>query len=202
MCENFVIHTHSHIWTHMCMLGDIKWNCTLWQAKREAEEGGKKEVKSATKTEREMSYFSTLPAGDHGNAMPGHWYSCCSHSSLLLRIIIIISDGHRSRACACARRCPPATRLCPFHFIIVITLCHNLFCPPTFLMCTWYEERRHYYYAISVPKTGQFPWHGPAIFLLFSVICAANCFHGFRQVFNYWQIRRPWQQQKQLKLIN
>lgn len=196
MCENFVTHTLTHMDTHVHARG-YKMKLYFVAGKEGGEGGWKKGSKKCHENgerEREMSYFSTLPAGDHGNAMPGHWYSCCccccSHSSLLLRIIIIISDGHRSRACA--RHCPPATRLCRFHFIIVITLCHNLFCPPTFLMCTWYEERRHYYYAISVPKTGQFPWHGPAIFLLFSVICAANCFHGFRQVFNYWQTRRPW----------
>lgn len=108
-----------------------------------------------------------------------------------------------------------ATRLCRFHFIIVITLCHNLLCstPPTlpppsppFTICTWYEQRRHYYYAISVcQKRGQFPWPGPAaIFPLLSLslslchFCAANCFHGTRQVFNYWQIERH----RQLKAIN
>lgn len=109
-----------------------------------------------------MSYFSTLPAGDHGNAMPGHWYS---HSSAApaVRLIIIINVGNGSPVLSLT----PATRLCRFHFIIVITLCHNLLClllpplplpsssspPPPFAICTWYEQRRHYYYAISVPKT-------------------------------------------------
>lgn len=123
--------------------------------------GWKKEVKSATKTEREMSYFSTLPAGDHGNAMPGHWYSCCccSHSSLLLRIIIIISDGHRSRACA--RRCPPSTRLCRFHFIIVITLCHNLFCPHISHVHMMREEKALLLCNFCAKNGANFP--GPAL---------------------------------------
>lgn len=160
MCENFVTHTLTHTCPHThghtCAARGYKMKLYFVAGKEGGRGGWKKEVKSATKTEREMSYFSTLPAGDYGNAMPGHWYSCCcccccSHSSLLLRIIIIISDGHLSRACA--RRSPPATRLCRFHFIIVITLCHNLFCPHISHVHMM-RERRHYYYAISVPKTG------------------------------------------------
>lgn len=155
-----------------------------------------------------MSYFSTLPAGDHGNAMPGHWYS---HSSAApaVRLIIIINVGNGSPVLSLT----PATRLCRFHFIIVITLCHNLLClllPPLPLPSSSSPLPRlpsaHdtssegiIIMQFQCQKRSQFPWPGTAaIFLLFSVICAANCFHGSRQVFNYWQIERH----RQLKAIN